>query len=667
MKASTHPKYRPDIDGLRAFAVTSVVAYHGFPHFIRGGFVGVDIFFVISGFLISTIIFSNLTRDSFSFRDFYGRRIRRIFPALVLVLVAVLGFGWLALRPDEYQQLGKHAAAGAGFISNLVSLSESGYFDAEASTKPLLHLWSLGVEEQFYIVWPALLWIGRRRRWYFLALASAVAACSFGWNIATFQGHAATAFYSPQTRFWELMVGSILAYISAARGQRPLIGTRAGEELASALGLILIAAPLGLVTKDSPFPGWWALLPTGGAALIIAGGPRSWVNRVIFSNRPMVWLGLISYPIYLWHWPLFSFAYILCGGVPGHGVRLAIVLASVCLAWLTYRFLEQPLARGGHFNRKTLALAVAMIVVGLAGFCTFEEGGFPGRIPSESKRQYPEPVDRLQSKHFSDSTKPSFIRTDDFFDFSGRHFDQAQIAVIGDSHANRLYLGLAPDTRLAVANMGRGSCPPFLGVSIIGRDYFAHPCEPGDDEYLRYVKNDPRIGTIVIGARFVEYENATMERGGRKVSFSRAMGDTLDFLGASGKTIVVALDVPDLSAACYKHEFPVWRARPSDARACTISAQGYLAQTRDVREAVAGRNVGVFDPTSLFCKNGRCGEIDDRSYLYVFDGNHLNALGTRRVGQALAAYLDRLRQPGTVAAHTAPIGAQHTRTLIGAG
>ena len=209
-----HPKYRPDIDGLRAVAVLSVVVYHAFPSWLKGGFVGVDIFFVISGFLISTIIFSSLERDSFSFYDFYSRRIRRIFPALLVVLIACYAFGWSALLADEYKQLGKHIAAGAGFVSNLILWSESGYFDIAAETKPLLHLWSLGIEEQFYIAWPVLLWAAWKKKFNLFTISLALFFVSFGLNLSKYRVDGVADFYSPQTRFWELLAGSLLAYIT---------------------------------------------------------------------------------------------------------------------------------------------------------------------------------------------------------------------------------------------------------------------------------------------------------------------------------------------------------------------------------------------------------------------------------------------------------------------
>jgi len=231
-RENVHPTYRPDIDGLRAVAVLSVVVFHAFPRALPGGFIGVDIFFVISGYLISRIIIESLEQGRFSFAGFYARRIKRLYPALLLVLVAVLAFGWIALFAKEYEQLGKHTAAAAVFISNLVLWSESGYFDNASITKPLLHLWSLGVEEQFYIFWPLLLWLGWRLRFNLLLVAACIGILSFGANVLATTHSPPAAFYSPFTRFWEPMVGAILAYVAAHHRFRraPVAGATAAAE-----------------------------------------------------------------------------------------------------------------------------------------------------------------------------------------------------------------------------------------------------------------------------------------------------------------------------------------------------------------------------------------------------------------------------------------------------
>ncbi|MBS1214622.1 MAG: O-acetyltransferase OatA, partial [Proteobacteria bacterium] len=271
----THPRYRPDIDGLRAVAVLSVVAFHAFPRWVAGGFIGVDIFFVISGYLISSIIFSNLEHDTFSVVEFYRRRIRRIFPALITIMLASFAFGWFALLADEYKQLGGHIAGGAVFLSNFVLWGESGYFDNAAETKPLLHLWTLAIEEQFYIFWPLLLVFVWKRRWSFLRITALIAVASFAVNIYLIRENPTAAFYSPISRFWELMIGGVLAYITL---HKPTwLGSH--RNLQSILGFLIVMLGLVFIDKTRAFPSWWALLPTIGSFLVLSGGPTSWPNK----------------------------------------------------------------------------------------------------------------------------------------------------------------------------------------------------------------------------------------------------------------------------------------------------------------------------------------------------------------------------------------------------
>src|SRR5262249_31209552 len=354
MQHLAHPQYRADIDGLRAVAVLSVVAFHAFPKWLQGGFVGVDIFFVISGYLISTIIFGNLERGSFSYAEFYSRRIRRIFPALILVLVASFALGWYALLAVDYRQLGKHIASGAGFVSNYALWFESGYFDSDAKRKPLLHLWSLGIEEQFYIGWPLLLGLVWKRKWNFLTVTLWIAAASFVVNVSMIGYDPVGAFYSPLSRIWELMIGGIVAYLALHRPELLPEG-----QWPSMVGLVLIALGLALVnSEDHRALGWWILLPTVGAFLVISGGPGTWLNRHVLGNRVLVWVGLISYPLYLWHWPLLSFAQIVEGQTPSSAIRLAAIVLSVTLARLTYRFIEIPIRNHKRDSNKGLAIAL---------------------------------------------------------------------------------------------------------------------------------------------------------------------------------------------------------------------------------------------------------------------------------------------------------------------
>jgi len=362
-----HQKYRPDIDGLRAVAILPVVIFHAFPARFPSGFLGVDIFFVISGYLISTIIFSSLEHDRFSLGEFYIRRIRRIFPALILVMLTCFAFGWFVLLSDEFNQLGKHLAAGAGFISNLVLWNESGYFDNSADSKPLLHLWSLAIEEQFYIFWPLFLVFVWKRHWSFLKITAVIAVVSFGVNIYLIGTDQIAAFYSPLARFWELMVGGILAYLLLH--QPRLINQY--KNVQSVVGFILIVTGLVLLDKERAFPGWWALLPVLGAFFIISAGPKAWLNEKVLSNKVMVWFGLISYPLYLWHWPLLSFAGIIEAGEQIRWVKVALIILAVFLSWLTYRYIEKPI-RFKISKRKFVILLVSLmsgvLLMGVAAY-----------------------------------------------------------------------------------------------------------------------------------------------------------------------------------------------------------------------------------------------------------------------------------------------------------
>lgn len=387
--AHTHPKYRPDIDGLRAIAVLSVVAFHAAPTWMSGGFIGVDIFFVISGFLITTILFKSLDSGSFSFADFYSRRIRRIFPALILVLIACYAFGWFVLLADEYNQLGKHVAAGAGFIANFILWSEAGYFDKSADTKPLLHLWSLGIEEQFYIIWPVLLWFAWKRNFNLLIITVVLAITSFAMNLKNVESDPTAAFYFPHTRFWELMCGSVLAWFNLyklsvcqrirveanswfnkAFKRKELVNAgNALSDALGALGLMLLFYGFWRIDADLSFPGRWAVIPVAGTALIIMAGPNAWTNRKVLSNKIAVWFGLISFPLYLWHWPVLTFIRIIEGDLPSRSTRFGAVLISVALAWLTLKLVETPLRFGkDRSRRKITALCGFLCAVGLAGF-----------------------------------------------------------------------------------------------------------------------------------------------------------------------------------------------------------------------------------------------------------------------------------------------------------
>lgn len=482
----THLKYRPDIDGLRAIAILSVVGYHAFPNVVKGGFIGVDIFFVISGYLISTIIFDSLERNSFSFVEFYSRRIKRIFPALLLVLITCFIFGWFMLLPDEYKQLGKHIAGGAGFVSNFLLWHESGYFDAAAETKPLLHLWTLGIEEQFYIVWPLLLWFAQKLRLNLLTISMVIVVISFALNIGKVSEDAAAAFYSPQTRFWELLGGSVLAHLTLRSRMLPRFKALEGRWLSqttyaqtpeadgktlrtiqSALGAVLIAIGILVITKDRSFPGWWAMLPTLGAVLVISAGKQAWLNRAVLSSRALVWIGLISYPLYLWHWPLLSFARIVESETPSPEVRTAAVLISIVLAWMTYTLIEKPIRFGRHSKAKTITPLFLMVVVGYAGYNCFKWDGFIFRFSKEVTLLV-SPVDFKFSSYIRDNICHLHNFSLEQHDLSCSEKKRPLLFLWGDSAAAAIYPGLKKlqnQYDFGITQLTAAACPPLLDLT----------------------------------------------------------------------------------------------------------------------------------------------------------------------------------------------------------
>ncbi|HUQ88042.1 MAG TPA: acyltransferase family protein [Vicinamibacterales bacterium] len=457
--------YRPDIDGLRAVAVVAVIVFHAFPSRLPGGFVGVDVFFVISGYLISGIILKATSAGRFSYAHFYARRIRRIFPALAVVLGAVMIAGWFRLYADDYARLGRHAAAGAAFASNFAFWQEASYFDVAADLKPLLHLWSLGVEEQFYLVWPILLVLAARWRRGPLVATLVIGTISFLFAIWTVRIDRTAAFYAPWNRFWELLAGATLACVEADAALDQLKQRFLSKwwlpDVAATIGMAGIAAGVWFIDSTRVFPGLWVMLPVGGAFLLMVADRRAWVNRTILSQPIIVSIGLISYPLYLWHWPLLSLARIVQGGVPSLTLRLALLGVSVGLAAATYLAIERPIRFGSAMRIAVPGLAVAMSIVCAAGAVVFSSGGFIDRpINRNDGARLIAFYDRMRTgldeayRRECDFMDWHTERTRDSIDASCTQPGIARTALLwGDSFAQSLSLGLReslpPDTALA--------------------------------------------------------------------------------------------------------------------------------------------------------------------------------------------------------------------------
>jgi peptidoglycan/LPS O-acetylase OafA/YrhL len=480
--AGSQPGYRPDIDGLRAVAVLLVVGFHVFPEWVPGGFVGVDVFFVISGFLITGILLQEMQAGEFSFARFYARRIRRIFPALIIVLLACFIAGWLILLPDEMRALGKHIAGSAGFVSNFVLLGDSGYFDVAAERKPLLHIWSLGIEEQFYIVWPLILMMVFTLRGRLAWIITSILAASFAFNAYWIGASPMVAFYSPLSRAWELLAGGAFAWLIAHRETEWRF---ANVRAMTGMGLIVIAVMH--LDKSSAFPGWWAVLPVGGAALLISA-KSAWLNRNLLCNRIAVFIGLISYPLYLWHWPLLSFHTIVDPEPAALPLRIGLVAVSLMLAWLTYEIVEKPIRYGRFGTALAPRLGFAMLAVAAIGVITIRAGGFDQRLPDPMRHLASTTVDISQWRVHQcllESNDPTAAFAPDCLEKGSRPL----LFLWGDSYAGALYPGLhalRDPLGFRLAQYTTAGCPPILSFVVETRPH----CVATNDVVLSTIRSE---------------------------------------------------------------------------------------------------------------------------------------------------------------------------------
>lgn len=613
--------YRPEIDGLRAFAVLSVVYFHAFPEKLPGGFVGVDIFFVISGYLISTLLFQDLTQNKFSIQDFYIRRIKRIFPALITVLLSVSVFGWLFLLYEEFAQLGKHIFGGASFSSNFILFGESGYFDNVADTKPLLHLWSLSIEEQFYLFFPVLLAFLHKRNFSIRASIATFIIISFFLNVFFTHHDAILAFYSPFTRFWELLIGAALALNETASYKNENIKQKNGN-IAGFIGLSLILCSIFILNKNSSFPGWWALMPVMGTALLIWASTTSIINRYLFSSKPMVLVGLISYPIYLWHWPILSFLRISEAKVPSANLKYKAIFLSIILAFLTYKLIEKPIRYGNKLSNKikVSGLIVAMVLLGLIGSSIFFKDGkflgneepllnlYDGAIGHADFNQY-------MFSHFFECTPEKLKISSPVWDGKYRcrqskSDTSIQLALVGNSHAEHLFIGLAE---------------AFSDINMVFyiRDGLPTVSNPNFSDLYNHIIQDENIKDVLITIDWIAVKNLNQ--------LELELTKTMMYLRQHGKQVFLTNGVPTFPfdpVRCKGIRFP-------HAKELCNFDRKELAYEKYLKTIVLDHPAfRMLDTMSFFCNDEECRMVSNGEILYR-DDNHLNVNGSRYVGNAL--------------------------------
>ena len=659
-------KYRPEIDGLRSVAVLPVILFHAGFSLFSGGYVGVDVFFVISGYLITTILISERENGTYSLLGFYERRARRILPALFFVLVCTIPFAWRWIPPEPFEDYARSLSYAAMFISNIHFLEKSSYFDVGAEFRPLLHTWSLAVEEQYYLLFPLVLWaLGQFVRskflWVFLILSAlSLALAEWGWRNYPTENF----FFSP-SRLWELLAGSICAAILFGRAQMR-------SEVGAMIGLALILFSVVFYDASLPFPSVYTLVPVMGTVLIILfAADGTWVARAL-SIKPMVAIGLISYSAYLWHQPLFAFARIRSISEPSVLLMSGLAVAALVLAWLTWLFIETPFRRRRVLpERRPLLSASVLGIAILAGFGTWgdETKGFPSRV----EEGVPGPLTDWRKQVYE--IRQQDICRDEYAREGGGlcpiytpDAPVGRVALLGDSHAQSLLAAfetVSIDHDLAVLRGIRAACPPLLGVFLVSGGAEAVVCH-NIAQHLANLTVQQEVDTVVIASRWSLYATGgllgredrfalTQEAGGRVKTqeerlrnFEEALAGTIRFYRDAGIRVVLIEQVPQqwvlpenvLLQAVLQGLTP--EAAREKFHASFIKVDRHEALVEDahrvLRDVAAREGAEVLSLVDQFVDGDRYAWFLDDTVLFR-DSDHLSTRGALHVAPKISAFI----------------------------
>lgn len=633
--------YRAEIDGLRALAVVPVILFHAGFDLFSGGFVGVDVFFVISGYLITTIIIEDLENNSFSIANFYERRARRILPALFFVMLVCIPFALMWMLPNQVKDFSQSLAAVSFFASNILFAGDSGYFAAAAEKKPLLHTWSLAVEEQYYLVFPIfliLLWrFGKNKVFWIIALSAAISLLFSEWG---WRNNATDNFYLAPTRAWELFAGSIAAFAVQKNGVQK-------DNLLATLGLAAITGAIFVYDETTPFPGLYALAPVLGTVLLVLyAGKETWAAKLL-STKLFVSTGLISYSAYLWHQPLFAFARIRLAQQPSELLFLALTLASFGLAYLSWRFVERPFRRRTFLRRKTvfilsLAGMLTFLTIGIVGYTT---DGFLKLTTTQEYREMLATATASPKRKACHTGGAQYLSYDDSCEYFS---DNIRVAVIGDSHTVELSYALAEELKtkdIGLKHLSFSSCAPSYNVkpdgTHLGDISTLEYCHSWTRQAVDAMINDGRIDSVILSYRLAYYLYGSHEEAYPTIIDERdektreivwaALLDMVKDLEQAGKKTLFVMQSPELPRSI-GYLIP----KEKHANAAGVPRQwwknrmGYVYQNLDEMKAVTE----VLDPAEMFCNEVTCHVTDDNKALY-FDDNHLSVEGARRVAQEI--------------------------------
>jgi peptidoglycan/LPS O-acetylase OafA/YrhL len=631
-------KYRAEIDGLRAVAVLPVILFHGAVSGFSGGFVGVDVFFVISGYLITTILLNDLQNGSFSILKFYERRARRILPALFFVILVCLPFAWRWMLPSQLEDFGASLVSVAFFVSNFFFWQGSGYFDAAAELKPMLHTWSLAVEEQYYIFFPPLLFLvwKWRSKWVlpFFVAGFLTSLCLAQWMTQT---NPSASFYLSPTRFWEILAGSICAFI-LRKNALP------NSEIGASVGLLLIALSIAVFTKNTPNPGFWTLVPVGGTALIILFARDGTLVAKALAFGPLVWIGILSYSAYLWHQPLFAFARIRFVSEPEGLFLLSLIIATFALSWFSWKFIEQPFrvtssfafTRPAIFSMSGVALTI-LVAIGF-GFSAFN--GLPHR-PTPAGETFAD-ITALE-KSLSPNPGLSFDCAQEELTLTDtcRTSPEPSIALWGDSYAMHLAPALvASPTKLDFIQLTVSSCGPFPGLVVKVDDIYWKDCMAFNDDALQWIARTDHITTVVLSAAFLPTQHQLFKRGDTEVpqgivhqTLVQSLLSTSRYLRKHGKAVLI-VSPPPQNGESLGRCFISQRVMGPSASSCDFAQAEQTKRNQKIsailKEVESEIPVIWFD--TFLCHDGICRTALDTISIYR-DSGHLSITGSRILGR----------------------------------
>ncbi|UAL10273.1 acyltransferase family protein [Caulobacter segnis] len=647
--------YRRDVDGLRAVAVAAIVIHHAFPTLLPGGFVGVDVFFVISGYLITRLIAQARDAGTFSWGGFYLRRARRIVPAYVLVVLATAALAAWIEMPRLLAQTGAATAASGLFLANILFAQTPGYFAPGPQQNPLLHLWSLGVEEQFYLVWPALIALLSLRRWRALRPGLALVLLLGSLLLAQVmvgRGSAVWAFFGLPMRAWEFLAGGVLA-LGLARPPE----TCGTANLAGVIGGLMIVGSLALLNETSAFPGLSAVPACLGAALLIWSGTDAAPGAAPLRLGPVVGLGRISYSLYLWHWPLLVLAADIAQQPLNVPQRLGLVALSLALAVLTWRFVEQPFRRGSVERpwRRLGVMLLPLLAPIAVGALLFFSHGLPGRLSPAAKALAD--LEETDVNPAREACLEEHGQGDECRFGAGLAAPGEDVMVWGDSHADALTPGVvawAERRGWSVRETARSGCPPMVGLKVRITARFALDCAPTADHALARIASDRRLKLVILSGRWPLYRGAppfydvnsprvSVEAAGRpgyRPSLTASLKATLDAIKRRNPHVRVLIvgPFPELTLGAPECLAQVRQVGGRPEVCASVAADLPLSRAGpaedEIRAAIQDREgVAAVFPSETLCRSGRCAAMLDGRTIY-FDDDHLSASGARRLAPA---------------------------------